>query len=43
MLQLGAMAFVVFIGVLAVAEAVHKPIVADRVQHQHIIPAAHAK
>lgn len=43
MFQLGAMAFVVFIFVLACAEAVHKPIVADHVQRQHIMPAAHTK
>lgn len=32
-LQLGVIAFVLFIFVLAGAEAVHKPIIADRVQH----------
>lgn len=42
MLQLGAMAFFLFILVLAGAEAVHKPIVADHVQ-RHIMPAAHTK
>lgn len=42
-LQLGIIAFVLFIGVNAVADMLHKPIIADRVQHQHLMPAAHTK
>jgi hypothetical protein len=42
-LQLGVIGLVLFIGMNAIADAVHRPIIADRVQHQNILPAAHTK
>jgi large-conductance mechanosensitive channel len=41
--QLVIIAFVLFIGVNAIAELLHKPILADRHPPSYYLPAAHAK
>jgi hypothetical protein len=43
MVQLAIMAGVLFVVVLAVGEATHKPILADHVAPHHFVPAAHTK
>jgi hypothetical protein len=42
-LQLGVIGLVLFIAVNAVADMLHRPIIADRAPPQHFMPAAHAK
>jgi hypothetical protein len=42
-LQLGVIGLVLFIGVNAIADMLHRPLIADRAPHRDIMPAAHAK